>query len=422
MRISNYSRNMTRINTITNNYSPLNTNEKWSYILIGTVWASVIVGFVLIFFLKATGINTDFKSALSFCIYSILVLRALPALNRRINRGDIVRVFVLWTLYLSHFLLFPENQEMLVHYFPIYSVAILYYFIGRVCDIDGIFRLLRIASIGNIICYVFYFLVFSQRSGYSGVAETDAENMEAAYQILPSVLFMLQIAVNNLSLKRIKHLDGALDLLSGFGGLFFIAMMGSRGPLVCTIFLLLCNVLFFIRTHVVYKVLLILLLVIIFLNLNYIILFLLPLTEKLGLSSRVFDLFIEGTFFSGEASADIRTDITGRLMDQLNSANSLWGYGLTGSWHVIGNYPHNFYVEVMYSFGYLLGSVILASLVWVSFKAFYKASYNERGFMLVLFTCSVIKLFISSTLLGEPYLYMYIGYCISLIKKNQVVI
>lgn len=396
-----------------------NKEEYKLFSLLGLIWGNITVGFVFIFAFKLLGVNTEYKSIATVLLYSILVVNAFPTLSKRLKWSDVFVVVTLWLVYISHIFLYPENQDKILEYLPIFSTVILYYFLGRASDNKNVFVFIRIASIANILCSAFYYLVFSQRAGYAGTAEADAENMEAAYQLLPSVLFMLQSVINNQSWKLHKKLENVLEVAFSFIGMILIASMGSRGPLVCIIFLLLCNSLLSSNIKIHQKIFITIFLGVIYLNLNYIVLAMLPISEMLGMSTRVFDLFLEGTFFGGEVSSDIRTYIVKVLMERMDGSSAIWGYGITGSWHVIQNYPHNFYVDIVYSFGYLLGGIMLLLLLWLSIKAYVASNQSEKSLMFVLFSCSIIKLFMSSTYLQEPYLYMYIGFCVSVIKLNR---
>lgn len=85
-------------------------------------------------------------------------------------------------------------------------------------------------------------------------------------------------------------------------------------------------------------------------------------------------------------------------------------------------YSHNFFSELLLTFGYILGGVLVLSLLILIVRAI-KCVKNieEFSFGTILFCCSIIKLQVSGTFLSEPMLYLFIGYCVSLIRKNKYI-
>ena len=136
---------------------------------------------------------------------------------------------------------------------------------------------------------------------------------------------------------------------------------------------------------------------------------------KVDLSTRVIDKFLAGDITNDSG----RGDLQGALWNLLERDDNPFGYGLFSSWNYIGTYPHNFLLDIFFSFGYILGGVILICFIILFLKALKKSRYEERAFLLVLFCSSFVKLLLSGTFVFEPYLFLLIGYSVTIVYKRD---
>ena len=127
------------------------------------------------------------------------------------------------------------------------------------------------------------------------------------------------------------------------------------------------------------------------------------------------------TDFYFESSLDVsvgRDNIQDTLQDLLRNDNYFWGHGILSSYNYVDTYPHNLYLELVFSFGYIPGILLLLLLTTMFIVAYRKFSNTDiRSFLCVLMCASVIKLFMSGTFLDEYLLFFLIGFCVNVITK-----
>ena len=97
----------------------------------------------------------------------------------------------------------------------------------------------------------------------------------------------------------------------------------------------------------------------------------------------------------------------------------MFGFGLLGSYNVTGGYPHNFFVDILFSFGYVLGSLIMAVLGFCLIRAFKISGTEERAFLLVLFCSGFLHLLFSGTFVFDADFYIFLGFMIRLLSRAK---
>ena len=137
--------------------------------------------------------------------------------------------------------------------------------------------------------------------------------------------------------------------------------------------------------------------------------------NEMGMSTRVLDLFLTNSIAVDEA----RDQIIATLLDRLKYDNRVFGFGILGSYNVTGGYPHNFFVDILFSFGYLVGSLLLALLGIFSFKAFKISDIEEQSFFLVLFCSGFMHLLFSGTFVFEADFFIFLGFLIRLLNQTK---
>ena len=137
------------------------------------------------------------------------------------------------------------------------------------------------------------------------------------------------------------------------------------------------------------------------------------LVSNLGLSTRLFDLSLGDNFLY----TDDRDYLINTLLNQLDSGTE-YSYGLFGAYRCIGIYPHRIYVELWFSFGYIMGTIIFCLLLFVFIRSFISARNDSEkmGFLLLL-CIGFIPLFFSGSFITHGMLFYFIGYCITLTKR-----
>ena len=201
-----------------------------------------------------------------------------------------------------------------------------------------------------------------------------------------------------------------------------ILMFGNRGSLLCLLIFLLGFLFLNYKNNIVLTINLILFLGIIFIFLRPIMLVLMYVTRMVGLTTRIFEKYLEDALFSYENSTG-RDKIHELLWSHIINDEGGIGYGL-GSDRLMGRngmeYAHNFVYEIWMDFGLFIGSFLLILFVLfiiLSFKKVYGSDKFNLFFILLIW--SVGHLMLSGSYLHDFQVYFFIGYCVSFLRSNN---
>ena len=143
------------------------------------------------------------------------------------------------------------------------------------------------------------------------------------------------------------------------------------------------------------------------------VLWLYMMAQKVGLSIRIFDKILGGSQ-GGTSGRDLLTE---KLMVSVKE-HFLFGTGLCSDRVLVGTYAHNILVELWVDFGVIIGTVLLAWMVYTFIQSLCKVSNTEeKGLIVTLICASFMKLFLSSTYLDTAFLFLLIGLCVGTNRK-----
>lgn len=343
----------------------------------------------------------------------IPLIASLGHIVRRMDVKDWITLFLFYFVYFINYILFPENEEYLTE--RLYSCIVLtipYFIIGTTLDIEKFLETFFYISVVSILMCAFYELSYLQSASYVGDIDVEEYNMTASYSMLQHVILVSWFALKDMKLWRLIVMVIGLLLLFAFG---------TRGPLVCIILFIVIYLLFLRPSKYtkIFKVIVIAMSVLAFYSLDAVMIFLQIVILNMGMSTRIFD-----KYFTEELGVvDSRDAIIEKLMNVMQSDNQILGHGLLGSYKYVGTYPHRIWVEFVFSFGWILGCILLALLAILIIKAFCKSKSNDDKTFLILLVCgSIVKLFFSSTFLDDTLFFLLIGCCYRLLKYNTKVV
>ena len=254
-------------------------------------------------------------------------------------------------------------------------------------------------------------VLFLSFLGMGTTDEGDAiiELMGAAYRLVPFVLFLLWYAFEHGNL---------LNYMVAFVGVFILLSLGTRGPIICLLTFVVLYFLFFKsfkRNLLVKSIIVIVAAMFIFFS-NEIMIELGSFAEALGLSTRVFDSAMKGSFANYQESSG-RDDIWGGIFSYITNNDLYWGKGLYSDRLIsyYGGYAHNLELELLCDFGLVGGAIVIALLTWLIVKAFLKSRGTEGSLiMLVLFCSVIIYLQLSTSFLQLNSFWFFIGISVSM--------
>lgn len=133
------------------------------------------------------------------------------------------------------------------------------------------------------------------------------------------------------------------------------------------------------------------------------------LISAFGMSARIFEKVIEGTFLVDES----RMENYWKPLLEIIKNESFFGYGIGGD-RVVGGviYAHNIVLELLISFGIVFGTILF---IWISthiFRGFkHSADATSRNMVLVLICSGFVPLFVSGTYLTATSFFLLLGFC-----------
>ena len=237
------------------------------------------------------------------------------------------------------------------------------------------------------------------------------DNMVLSYSVLFPTMYLYYY------FSRTKK---KIDLLFFLIGVGMILMLGTRGPLVCLIVFLLVFLFLNYRHNAVMTINLLLALGIFYIFLRPIMIILMFLARIVGLSTRIFEKFLEDELIDYENSSG-RNKIQEILWSYISNDRGGIGYGL-GSDRIVGlenAYAHNLVYEIWMDFGLYIGSILLILFVLFITKVFRKAYGSEKfNLFLILLIWSVGHLMLSGSYLQDFQVYFFIGYCVNILRSH----
>lgn len=236
-------------------------------------------------------------------------------------------------------------------------------------------------------------LVIFSRSG-------DEYNMVFSYRMLLPLLIFTNEFINN---KKF------LDLFLAFVVFGLIIIYGSRGAVLC--FALFCILRFFLcKNNILLKIFFIIIAGLMFFYYNSIGQIIIRLLDKYGIQSRTLRLFFTNlTYISG------RDNIQEKTLTLLNQ-HKWWGLGAASDIDLMGYYPHNIFLEILYDYGYVFGCIVIIALMIL---LIYFLRQQHRDISLLFLSLGFFPLFVSGTYLKEPLFWLLIGTIIGQMKLKK---
>ena len=364
--------------------------------------------------------------------YVVLVISMIPIVN-------VVSGFIIPTLYTMLFLMYLKKygsntslKEIGVLFFVIFAIAIsclLYpvnasYILNSNNFWNTIFPCLRFYIVGLVIIPNERIMsIIGKASCLAILVETlfvivymmprgllQSDDMSRAYQILPNILFSLNLAYNK------KEISAWVCSLIG---IIYVCSMGSRGPLI--IIIVYCFVKFLqhngkTRAQTLTMGTFFVLIGIIFINSNLyltVLSIVRSLFISLGLSTRVIDLALSNEIVTHTSGRDEIYD----LLKQKISERPVLGYGVYGEWQWVHWNAHNMYLEILVHYGVILGSVLLIWLIYTTVHTYSTTPNKASKDMILMWGCFVFV----KGIFGGSYLqfgvFYLIGFCLREIRR-----
>lgn len=366
-------------------------------------------------------INGFFGSTVSKLFYVVeigLFIIALPLILRTVRKGDVIAFFA-WSMILSVNVLFLRREQG--EYFSALIAVILkcfpIYFVGRAAgtQAEDVGKYLQwitvIAGIG--------YLMLSLKNGmdYGGYSYSQY----IGYALLPPACIALC-----LSLKG-KLWQIPFAMLLGYG----VLASGARGPLFSLLLVAAVYVLGRMNRLTVKKTIgfaaVGLLVCVIISNMEAILTALLEVLSKNGLSVRVINTLLNGSFMESGDRIDTFVYSWNGALDHpfgigiFHDRQFLLQQAGDAVASSAGYYPHNLFFEILLQFGIVFGSVLVVLLIIMLLKAYLNSRRNDAAMLCIaaLFGSGLFPLMISASYVEWAPFYLMMGYIVTLAQKRK---
>lgn len=343
-------------------------------------------------------------------ILAVIFLSNFRNMLREIKVLDLLMYFFVFLLTVINYLIF-DLDEMGDIIWKYLFITVPMMFAAVIIDFEKYDRFIYYVSVLYIVLNLIYIAgYYTNTISVALIAVDRIDYMGFAYNVLPAALIAGYKFLKN---KKIT------TLIPFLLGVLTLVICGTRGPVVCVLAFLFLYFLADTRGRPSKKVLILMVLLIaamiVLLNMRSIALAIYPIFEKYHLSTRLLTYFIvNDDIFNGSG----REILYARVLKQVGD-HVLLGSGLMSDRKLFGNYSHNFILEMLNSFGLPITVVLLILLVVLSIRAFRNVrSDTYKGYLIVFFSCSIIKLMLSSSFMLESALYIYLGLCLVCARRK----
>ena len=358
-------------------------------------------------------------------ILAISLLFIMPLLREKVRMNDLLLfVAIVIFIYISP-RIWPASRPFVDEYAgPFLWTVVPYIFIGLIIDYEQHKDLLL--AISRLALFIELFVQFLIQLGITnsmGRADdgTSGEQMVAAYDFIFAAMYLFMEA---------EHSRKAVDVVLASLSFILLLFMGTRGPIVVYGFFIMGYFIVFKKYekfNLSKKILICLFFYLFYSFIDVVLLLLMPLANAIGFSTRVFDAISSGAFVNLEESNG-RDSIWETCFDALKYHPEGYGWGgdryvVVGDWYDFFGYAHNFAVEILVQFGWVIGGVMLLSLFILLLRAFKKsAGTPDCSFLFFLFCAGIMTLMTSQSYIVHPLLFLLIGYCVSLLRLPRRIV
>lgn len=339
-------------------------------------------------------------------------MACLPWFLRHIRGGDLAVYVGAVLVVLFSMVIHPVTVEYLQEeWWRILIAAVPMYFIGVSFSVEACKKDLFWCSVFSVLG-MFAFRLYLLSSG----RELENDDMDAAYRVLPSILYLIYYAYT----KRKTAYYVIAVVLSAV-----ILIFGTRGPILCMlVYVGLLLIYTAVKSGNVKRLIIISVIIVAILSVfAFDSLFVqvssafAKLFERIGFSTRIFDFILAGDLAESKGREFLAKQAITAIIE-----NPAWGYGITADRAMFGIYPHNIVLELWCQYGVVIGTVVVAIILALTVIALVKTFKNKQEFAFVLLFVSMIfvKLMVSGSYTTESYFYFMLGLFVNVARSKYL--
>lgn len=342
--------------------------------------------------------NTPVDTIVCTIVYFYFIIFALGPVSRRIVSADVMFLLFCISVYFFHYLFYPDNEELLLKFFPKFIFTVLPLFLlGRsIRDYKTLLNCFEKAS-RYVVLIAFAYYVIIIVSGQ----ELDSDNMSFAYYLLPFAIISAYYAITSFSLMNLFRT--AISCIT-------LILTGTRGPLMC----LAISIVLIVVLHQkstgkrIFWTIAIIAFVFFLLSDTFI-----NLMERFNaylfsrdIENRIIEKFLGENLFDDSGRSSINVILQNAIREK-----PFLGYGIMGDRVLANTYAHNFLYELMIDFGVIIGFGLFAFLLIAVVRNILLTNVTEeyRVISLLLISSVFVKLFVSGSYIQEANFFLLLG-------------
>ncbi|TWE04180.1 O-antigen ligase-like membrane protein [Peribacillus frigoritolerans] len=387
------------------NYN-LKEEKKLSIALMSPFVILILQSFVLYYFNitdTGMGVLVNIISKLIVCLFFLISFSIVVKKNITL----LLFIYVLSVfIFALNYLFFHQNTEYLN------EVFFQYFFICLLCFIYS-YSLSDMKIFNEVVektSYLLYLIGLCMGILiFSGKMSVGTYNISIGYYLLlPTIIYIKKF----LESLKVKYL-----LLSLFPIIIILAI-GSRGPLMCIglyIFLYhLINLKKVTFKKLMFYMSCTIIIVPCLIYFDDILISISSVLNEFGINSRSLMLITSGEVANTTGRDSISTEVLNQVKD-----HPFTGIGVTGDRFYTGTYSHNILLEIISSFGIIIGSLLIIFLTFIVICVLASKNKVRSNQFLIWFTVGIIPLFVSSSYLIYYQFWIFLGLSIKFLKETN---
>ena len=348
-------------------------------------------------------VNSTLNNVLLVIIALVYIWAFLESWNRivQINISVVLISLFLMISFAFSYLFFPLNRteivSMLPRVIPYYFITA--YLITKLRTTQWIeYYMTRFCYLNLFACLVT--VVFIYIHGHVTTSPWLSYSLPMSYSCMLATMWLLYSYFQSKKLPL---------LLASIVGVVIIALFGSRNPLIAIVSYIAVKSIksAFGPSSTIYKKIAFVLALLIVVTLLFFYKELIGLLnvslQAFGIQSRTLKLMLES-----ELNMTGRTEIHSKLF-QILSTNPLIGLGIGGDVTNIGISSHGLYLSILSIYGYPIGCLLIAVLLYVCIVSYIRADEKNREVLLIYYCLTLTRGFFGGDVFSSDVLWWMLG-------------
>lgn len=277
--------------------------------------------------------------------------------------------------------------------------------------IDNELLLKKMCGLGRFVLILYSVCFFIFRIGTKSLS---IEYMTFSYNALPSICICLSYKEQS---KTRRFFAKALAVL----GLIITLIAGARGALVCNIFFICLLVLFSNQFSSRKKFFLVMVMavvaIVIAFYLDKILMGLATYLNSVGIYSRTLSKAVQSSFAEGDDRYELWIPAL-----EATRKSPIWGMGMWGDRPIVHGYVHNFFVELLCSYGFVFGGIIIVVIIVMvarTLSSGRQITTELFSLFLISLPMGLVQLMFSGSYLTNMWFFFFLGLLINCNRQRK---